>query len=44
MIVNLQNTPLEGYAALRIYGKCDDVMKLLMSKLSLEIPEFRLNR
>ena len=44
VIVNLQKTPLDYLASLRINGKCDDVMKLLMSKLSLEIPEFRLTR
>lgn len=44
MIVNLQRTPMDHLASLRIYGKCDDVIKLLMSKLGLDIPEFRLNR
>ncbi|XP_064404500.1 NAD-dependent protein deacylase sirtuin-6-like [Halichondria panicea] len=44
VIVNLQRTPLDHRAAMRINGKCDDVMKLLMSKLGLDIPEFRLKR
>ncbi|XP_064404498.1 NAD-dependent protein deacylase sirtuin-6-like isoform X2 [Halichondria panicea] len=44
VIVNLQRTPLDHLAAMRINGKCDDVMKLLMSKLGLDIPEFRLKR
>ena len=44
VIVNLQRTPLDRLAKLRINAKCDDVTRLLMSKLKLEIPEFRLNR
>ena len=44
VIVNLQRTPLDRHAKLRINAKCDDVTRLLMSKLKLEIPEFRLNR
>ena len=44
VIVNLQCTPLDSVAQLRIFAKCDDVSKLLMSKLGLTIPEFRLKR
>ena len=42
VIVNLQKTPLDAYAALVIHGKCDEVMNLVMKKLQLEIPEWRL--
>ena len=44
VIVNLQATPLDRVCKLRIFAKCDDVSKILMSKLGLEIPEFRLKR
>ena len=44
VIVNLQRTPLDSVARLRIFAKCDDVSRLLMSKLGLTIPEFRLKR
>lgn len=44
VIVNLQKTPLDSVAALRINAMCDDVMVLLMKKLSLNIPEFQLER
>lgn len=33
VIVNLQTTPIDAYAALIIHAKCDDVMRLLMQKL-----------
>lgn len=44
VIVNLQATPLDNLAALRVNAKCDDFTKLLMEKLKLEIPQFRLQR
>ena len=44
MVLNLQTTPLDYACKLRIFAKCDDVSKMLMSKLGLEIPEFRLKR
>jgi NAD-dependent SIR2 family protein deacetylase len=44
VIVNLQKTPLDAYAALSIYGKCDDVMERLMTKLNIEIPKWKLIR
>lgn len=44
VIVNLQTTPLDSCCKLRIFAKCDDVSKMLMSKLGMEIPEFRLKR
>ncbi|XP_021096636.1 NAD-dependent protein deacetylase sirtuin-7 isoform X2 [Heterocephalus glaber] len=37
-IVNLQWTPKDDWAALKLHGKCDDVMQLLMNELGLEIP------
>ncbi len=44
VIVNLQNTPLDRLATLRVYAKCDDFTKLFMQKLELDIPQFRLKR
>ncbi|XP_073900961.1 NAD-dependent protein deacetylase sirtuin-7 isoform X2 [Castor canadensis] len=37
-IVNLQWTPKDDWAALKLHGKCDDVMQLLMDELGLQIP------
>lgn len=37
-IVNLQWTPKDDGAALKLHGRCDDVMGLLMQELGLEIP------
>jgi len=44
VVVNLQGTPLDDVAALRINGLCDDVMRALMEKLKLAIPDFILRR
>ena len=44
VIVNLQRTPLDQVASLRIFAKCDDVTRLLAKKLSLDIPTFKLHR
>ena len=44
VVINLQTTPLDHVCKLRIFAKCDDVSKMLMSKLDLEIPEFQLKR
>jgi NAD-dependent SIR2 family protein deacetylase len=38
VIINLQNTPLDKYASLRIYAKIDDAFQILMKKLNFEIP------
>ncbi|OWK14174.1 SIRT7 [Cervus elaphus hippelaphus] len=39
-IVNLQWTPKDDWAALKLHGRCDDVMQLLMDELGLEIPRY----
>jgi NAD-dependent SIR2 family protein deacetylase len=33
VICNLQKTPLDELATIRIFAKCDDLMKLVMKKL-----------
>lgn len=43
VIVNLQATPLDKFA-LNIHAMIDGVMILLMEKLKVEIPPFKLNR
>ncbi|XP_057571044.1 NAD-dependent protein deacetylase sirtuin-7 isoform X2 [Hippopotamus amphibius kiboko] len=35
---SLKWTPKDDWAALKLHGKCDDVMQLLMDELGLEIP------
>lgn len=44
VIVNLQKTPLDAYAALNIHARCDDVMNRLMEKLNIEIPKWKIVR
>ena len=44
VIVNLQKTPLDDLASLRIYALCDDVMVRLMKKLDIPIQNFNLKR
>ena len=44
VIVNLQPTPLDDMAALRINGQVDEVMKGVMELLNVEVPPFKLKR
>lgn len=44
VICNLQNTPLDEVADLRIYAKADDFMEKVMGKLGCPIPPFVLRR
>ncbi|XP_066594781.1 NAD-dependent protein deacetylase sirtuin-7 [Prorops nasuta] len=39
-IVNLQWTPKDDSATLKINGRCDDVMKRIMTNLGIEIPKY----
>ncbi|XP_047344040.1 NAD-dependent protein deacetylase sirtuin-7 isoform X2 [Vespa velutina] len=39
-IVNLQWTPKDENAVLKINGKCDEVMKKIMAHLGLDIPQY----
>lgn len=43
-ICNLQKTPLDGMADVRVYSKTDDLMRRVMSKLGIPIPHFVLHR
>ena len=44
IIVNLQKTPLDKYAYIRVNALCDDFMKKLMQKLEIKVEEFMLTR
>jgi len=43
-IVNLQKTPLDKVSSIRIFGKTDQFSQLLMKKLNIDIPQWRLDR
>eukprot|EP01083_Nonionella_stella_P115153 341095_1 len=43
-IVNLQKTAQDHLCTVRIFAKCDDVMRLSMRKLNLNIPLWKLTR
>jgi len=40
VIVNLQRTPRDGRAALLVRGRADDVMRGVMSRLGVPVPDF----
>jgi hypothetical protein len=44
VIVNLQHTPLDKHASVRVYAKADDVMQQVMEQLNLAVPAFTLKR
>ena len=44
VIVNLQKTALHSMAALTIHAKCEEVSVMILQKLGLPIPQFRLQR
>lgn len=44
IIINLQATPLDKIAYMRINGLCEDVMKRLAAKLELKVRDFILKR
>ena len=44
VIINLQSTPYDKIAHLRINGMCEDVMKRLAKKMELKVRDFILKR
>ena len=44
VIVNLQETPLTGVADFQIFARTDVVMQMLMQRLGLAVPPFKLRR
>eukprot|EP01123_Difflugia_compressa_P015359 TRINITY_DN856_c0_g1_i1.p1 TRINITY_DN856_c0_g1~~TRINITY_DN856_c0_g1_i1.p1 ORF type:complete len:509 (-),score=59.32 TRINITY_DN856_c0_g1_i1:74-1600(-) len=44
VICNLQNTPLDNIAKVRIHSRSDDLMKLVMQHLGITVPSFHLTR
>ena len=44
IIGNLQSTPFQNLASLNIHVMCDDLMRGLMAKLNIPIPEWELHR
>jgi len=44
VMINLQKTPLDQFAKLRIRAKIEDVFELLMKELKITIPTFKETR
>lgn len=44
VIINLQKTPMDNLADLCIYGFVDNIIEILMKKLDLTIPQWKLDR
>jgi len=44
VICNLQKTPLDSHASIKIHSKCDKLMEFVMQRLSIDIPPFILHR
>jgi len=44
VIVNLQKTPLEKYASMNVFSKCDEFVQKVMGYLEIPIPQFILKR
>lgn len=40
LVLLLQWTPKDDLAALKLHGRCDEVMRLLMEELGLDIPSY----
>lgn len=40
LLLLLQWTPKDDLAALKLHGRCDEVMRLLMEELGLDIPSY----
>lgn len=38
--IDLQKTPYDDECALRIFARCDDVMRMVMKELNLTIPPY----
>jgi hypothetical protein len=39
IIVNMQPTPLDDLASVRIFGKVDEIMRILMAQLDVAVPD-----
>lgn len=44
VICNLQRTPLDKRARCRVWARCDDLMRLVMAELQIDVPDFVLRR